>query len=712
MRRPRLFILLGLTAPLLLVSLNLGGCNLLEPTTGGVILFNLPPTVILTAIPDPPRGVSPLMVQFNSSDSTDDGVIVNRVWDFGDGDTSQDISPLHIFETNGEYTVQLTLTDDDGASATGKLTIIVTERPVAEFTVTYLPDDPAANPVPGRVTADVAPATFEFDGTASYDPDAEEGDRLLYSWDFGDGAQEKFATVPHTFATPGTYRVTLTVTDATGVVGTSEKIISIGIPRPEITFRSPPDDVRDMVCSADSPLWVQIVFDVEPGIPYTIRAGLDPDRDPASADDIQLDEDATDNVLVNDLNLTVPTALDLPADIATGTYGLWVELATDRTTPTRIYAEADIHVVSAFTTEIGGTTAPPLLPVLNYTNPAWAVVMPPTSGTQIFELGRLNSGDRLFLSLLTTPGYSATYTQEGYSLLILDDQLEMYAWYDDSLVLFSPNSKLVIGGNRPRYYMVLNAPAPALVPSVSIRVQTDPATIVPSRTQYIYLDFTAAGSISVAGSALFDVPDFYLKGAPNDDLIMDNVRARVESRLGPYNFVVVTSTPNNPVAAPTQPHNTIYFDTSGLVSVTGNLLSVIPDRNGDGVGNAGDLQCFGLSSYLDPRNDTLTGRAAVDVAYLDAYFTAYRASLFPAQPPLSDKELAVAISNAVLHQIGFLSGLRETTGTLDGAAVNDVMTSNITAADNTALDFVTADLADTDVGRQNAPAFLGDVFRN
>ena len=230
MRRPRSVILLGIAAPLMLMQSSLTSC-LTSDGGGTTPLFDLPPTVALTS--DVQRGVAPLTVFFSSSGSTDDGVIVKRLWDFGDTvGTSQEISPTYTFTQTGTYTVRLTLTDDQGLTSSNTIAISVTPRPEAIITV-------------DRTSAETAPATFNLDGSASFDPDAQPGVVLLYRWDFGDGSRELLAVVAHTFATPGTYRVRLTVTDAVGVTGFSEQIIQVGIPRPTITFREPPASVSN-----------------------------------------------------------------------------------------------------------------------------------------------------------------------------------------------------------------------------------------------------------------------------------------------------------------------------------------------------------------------------------------------------------------------------------------------------------------------------------
>jgi PKD repeat protein len=49
--------------------------------------------------------------------------IVSWKWDFGDGATSAEKNPVHIYSMSGEYTVTLTITDSDGATATTSNTV-------------------------------------------------------------------------------------------------------------------------------------------------------------------------------------------------------------------------------------------------------------------------------------------------------------------------------------------------------------------------------------------------------------------------------------------------------------------------------------------------------------------------------------------------------------------------------------------------------------
>lgn len=55
-------------------------------------------------------------VQFTDLSTDPDGSITSWLWDFGDGTTSTERNPLHVYERDGVYDVTLTVTDDNGAS--------------------------------------------------------------------------------------------------------------------------------------------------------------------------------------------------------------------------------------------------------------------------------------------------------------------------------------------------------------------------------------------------------------------------------------------------------------------------------------------------------------------------------------------------------------------------------------------------------------------
>lgn len=77
-----------------------------------------------------------------------------------------------------------------------------------------------------------APHTVNFSSTGSYDP---EGGALSYDWDFGDGTPHSGEANPsHTFVAPGSYKVRLTVTDASGSTGVAELTVNVTAALPSL----------------------------------------------------------------------------------------------------------------------------------------------------------------------------------------------------------------------------------------------------------------------------------------------------------------------------------------------------------------------------------------------------------------------------------------------------------------------------------------------
>lgn len=134
-------------------------------------------------------------VEFNASGSTDpDGVIESYEWDFGDDSTGSGETTSHSYESEGEYTVTLTVTDDSGASGTDSTTLSVSsapEPPGDEFKVIgYYPGWKAESPydyypedIPWGKVTDVQYAFLGVDAensvpTIMSDKDRENLERL------------------------------------------------------------------------------------------------------------------------------------------------------------------------------------------------------------------------------------------------------------------------------------------------------------------------------------------------------------------------------------------------------------------------------------------------------------------------------------------------------------------------------------------------------
>jgi hypothetical protein len=484
----------------------------------------------------------------------------------------------------------------------------------------------------------------------------------------------------------------LTVTGASGVAGTAEQLIQVGIPLPTLRFQTPPPEVQNLVVPQGANIWVQTVFTVDPSATYTLTAGLDPDRNATNNNDIRLGT-RLDNTFLNttDLDLRIPTPLELTTNglpVPTGTYYLWAEVHTDQTAPVRVYAAATIHVLRPYTQEINAST--PVLPAV--TGEQWQIVASPSTNRQIVDIGALNRGDQLYLSLLTVPGYSVTYNLPGFSVMLVDNLLGVYTWIYDGRMLFTPYTKLIIGtqSQSPHYYLVLDSTGTDLTPSAQLRIARGvAATYVPPR-QAVYLNFagTQGALISVGGTHGFTLGAYTAPAGMDTTTLRAAILARLQTLFAPYSITVLSSDVD---PEPTGPHTVVYFENATQLDATDMIPADVLVR------------AFGLSDFVDPRNQTVSGNALVRARKLEAAFPALA----------TEAALGTALGNAAAHQLGFLFGLAETTG-----VVTDVMNVAV-SVDRNDLVYTVAPLAPLFTEpqpfpsgvQQDAPRTLTEVLR-
>ncbi len=147
-------------------------------------------------------GLTPLSVQFVDQSASGTSPITSWLWNFGDGFTSTQASPSHVYSNAGVYNVTLTVSNGVGSDGEAKTQYINATAPT-------LPDaDFAASPVMGSAPLSVQ---FASQSTAGSSPITS------WSWNFGDGSPVSTLQAPrHTYTTPGYYDVTLTVQTARG----------------------------------------------------------------------------------------------------------------------------------------------------------------------------------------------------------------------------------------------------------------------------------------------------------------------------------------------------------------------------------------------------------------------------------------------------------------------------------------------------------------
>ncbi|UCD28721.1 MAG: S8 family serine peptidase [Planctomycetota bacterium] len=173
-------------------------------------------SVPLASIQASPKiGPMPLDVHF-AGGGIDDKGLVSFLWDFGDGTTGSGATVDHTYFSPGEYTARLTVTNVDGLTASASTRIVVSSEGNLPPTVQIV-----ANPNSGT-----APLVVVFKGIAD-DPDGDNS-ALSYLWDFGDGSTATGQVVEHVYLLPGTYGVTLEVTDQSGSGGMGSALVIVG----------------------------------------------------------------------------------------------------------------------------------------------------------------------------------------------------------------------------------------------------------------------------------------------------------------------------------------------------------------------------------------------------------------------------------------------------------------------------------------------------
>ena len=136
----------------------------------------------------------PTLVRF--TDASTGSTPMTYLWDFGDGSTSTEQNPSHMYIQRGTYTVKLTVTNAYGSSTEIKKDYLsIGMAPRAAFTAT---------PTSGSV-----PISIGF-------TDKSSGIITSWKWDFGDGTSSTEQNPYHTYWSDGIYTVTLTVSNDYG----------------------------------------------------------------------------------------------------------------------------------------------------------------------------------------------------------------------------------------------------------------------------------------------------------------------------------------------------------------------------------------------------------------------------------------------------------------------------------------------------------------
>jgi gliding motility-associated-like protein len=183
-------------------------------STDNITVQSLP---VATFTADPDSGCSPTLVNFTNT-STGAG---NQIWYFGDGATSNAVSPTHSYTnygtTDSVYTATLVAGTVAGCSDTARMEIQVAPPVLAGFT---------NDAVPG-----CAPLDVQFTNMST--------GADTYLWDFGDGTTSTDTGPSHIFVNLTSVlqvtTVTLTATSWAGCSSVTHQSITI-YPTPQLSF--------------------------------------------------------------------------------------------------------------------------------------------------------------------------------------------------------------------------------------------------------------------------------------------------------------------------------------------------------------------------------------------------------------------------------------------------------------------------------------------
>jgi PKD repeat protein len=169
-------------------------------------------------------------ISFNGSTSSDPqgDLPLAYEWDFGDGATGTTATPTHSYAANGNYTASLVVVDAKGNRSNPTTATVTIENiaPVADAGVQHWVTAGQSLTYAGSFTDYAADSPWS------------------YRINWGDGSAESTGSVTalgsvggsHIYASPGTYTLTLTVTDADGGTASDQTIAHVLDPVETVTF--------------------------------------------------------------------------------------------------------------------------------------------------------------------------------------------------------------------------------------------------------------------------------------------------------------------------------------------------------------------------------------------------------------------------------------------------------------------------------------------
>ncbi len=148
----------------------------------------------------PPTGCAPYDAIFKNTS------IAGRefFWDFGDGTTSTEVDPIHLYASTGTYTIRLRVVDTSTCNKTDSTSFTITVNPKPQAAFTHLP-----------IPAEENKPTVFFNGSIG---------ATRFRWFFGDGDstfKNNMDTVMHQYNSTGVFQACLVAINQFGCTDTA-----------------------------------------------------------------------------------------------------------------------------------------------------------------------------------------------------------------------------------------------------------------------------------------------------------------------------------------------------------------------------------------------------------------------------------------------------------------------------------------------------------
>jgi len=166
-------------------------------------------------------GCAPTIIDFNNQSQR----AQSYTWNFGDGNTSTQTTPMHTYATPGAFDISLIATDSLGCSDTLAHTNYITS---SDITADFSTDQ----------TVGCGPFSVNFQDLSSINPVSQMDSIVSWLWIFGDGDSSTLQNPTHTYTEGGSFEVSLLVTSGNGCTNIRTQSDYITVHRPSPLFNT------------------------------------------------------------------------------------------------------------------------------------------------------------------------------------------------------------------------------------------------------------------------------------------------------------------------------------------------------------------------------------------------------------------------------------------------------------------------------------------